>query len=321
MTRAPRSAIVLTAGLGTRLRPLVYARAKPAIPVAGVPMIHRIMSWLAAAHVAEVVLNLHYLPDTLTRFVGDGADLGVRVRYSWEPTILGSAGGPKRALPLLDDDRFFVVNGDTLTDIDPAVVAAAHDEYAARGALVTLAVVPNREPDRYGGVLVGADGAVEGFVRRGAIAAASFHFVGVQVADRAAFADVADGTAAASIGGVYDRLIAERPGSVRAVVCSGAFHDIGTPADYVRASQALAASSAADAIGARAEIAPSARIARSILWDDVTVGERCDLEDCIVTDGVTIAPGSVHRSVAIVQRPGTSEIVTEPIEPTARSGR
>src|SRR5690242_15134246 len=97
--RIPDRAIVLSAGLGTRLRPLTLVRAKPAIPVAGEPLIRRILSWLARQGVAEAVVNLHYLPSTLTSIVGDGADLGLRVRYSWEqPIVLGSAGGVRHAL-------------------------------------------------------------------------------------------------------------------------------------------------------------------------------------------------------------------------------
>ena len=113
-------------GPGTRLRPLTDVRAKPAIPVAGEPMIRRIISWLAAHGVTDLVLNLHHRPETLTAVVGDGADLAVRVRYSWEPRILGSAGGPRQALPLVAADPFLVVNGDTIADVDLAMLAAAH---------------------------------------------------------------------------------------------------------------------------------------------------------------------------------------------------
>src|SRR5688572_14627239 len=116
------SALILTAGLGTRLRPLSYVRAKGALPGAGEPLVRRILRWLAAAGVEDAVLNLHHLPHTLTAVVGDGSDLGVRVRYSWETPVLGSAGGPKRALPLLGASRFLLVNGDTLTNVDVAAV-------------------------------------------------------------------------------------------------------------------------------------------------------------------------------------------------------
>src|SRR5438876_8071852 len=103
----PRQALVLTAGLGTRLRPLTDVRAKPAIPVAGEPLVRRIIAWLAANGVTELVLNLHHLADTLTVQVGDGSDLSARVRYSWEqPAILGSAGGPRQALAIIGAATF-----------------------------------------------------------------------------------------------------------------------------------------------------------------------------------------------------------------------
>src|ERR1700730_10237749 len=114
-----RHALVLTARLGTRLQPLTFVRAKPAIPVAGQPLIRRIITWLSGQGVTQLVLNLHHLPHTLTAVVGDGSDLGVRVRYSREqPVVLGSAGGPRHALPMIGSDPFFLINGDTMTDLD-----------------------------------------------------------------------------------------------------------------------------------------------------------------------------------------------------------
>src|SRR6266851_3658628 len=104
MSRTIRHALVLAAGLGMRLRPLTTVRAKPAIPVAGDPIARRIVRWL-----------------------GDGSDLGARVRYSWEqPVVLGSAGGPRLALPMLEADTFLIVNGDTLTNVDLGQLAAVH---------------------------------------------------------------------------------------------------------------------------------------------------------------------------------------------------
>jgi NDP-sugar pyrophosphorylase family protein len=165
-------ALVLTAGLATRLRPLSYVRAKAVLPVAGEPLASRILRALAAAGLTRAVLNLHHLPHTITDAIGDGAGVGIAVRYSWECPVLGSAGAPKRALPLLFDEGvrpdarqpFLIVNGDTLTDFD---VRALVDEHRAHDALVTMAVVPNTEPEKYGGVVVADDGAESGFVRRG----------------------------------------------------------------------------------------------------------------------------------------------------------
>lgn len=297
---------MLTAGLGTRLQPLTTVRAKPAIPVAGVPMIHRILRRLAAAGVTDAVLNLHHLPDTLARVVGDGLDLGVRVRYSWEqPQVLGSAGGPRQALPLLASDPLLIVNGDTLSNVDLAALERAH---AAAGAQVTLALVPNREYERYGGVVLDGDGRVTGFVRRGAGARGSFHFIGVQLADRAVFGPLAAGEPANTIGGVYDALIAAAPGSVGGFVADTEFWDVGTVADYWRMSDAFAArEKRGDVISGRGgSIHPDARIRHSILWDDVEVGAGALIEDCIVTDGARVPPGAILRSEVVIAR-GTAD--------------
>src|SRR6187549_2680097 len=115
-------ALVLTAGLGTRLRPLSYVRAKGALPLAGEPLARRILRGLHEAGVRDAVLNLHHLPHTLTGALGDGSDIGMCLRYSWEMPVLGSAGGPRRALPLLSNrgESFLIVNGDTLTNVNVA---------------------------------------------------------------------------------------------------------------------------------------------------------------------------------------------------------
>jgi mannose-1-phosphate guanylyltransferase len=293
-------ALVLTAGLGTRLRPLTDVRAKPAIPVAGEPMIRRIISWLAAHGVTDLVLNLHHRPETLTAVVGDGADLSVRVRYSWEPRILGSAGGPRQALPLVAADPFLIVNGDTIADVDLAMLSVAHD---TSNAIVTLALVPNHEFRRYGGVLLDPEGRITGFVNRGPSAEGSYHYIGVQVVQAAAFDAVPQGEAARSIGGVYDTLMRQQPGSVRGFVSDAEFWDVGTIEDYWRTSTALAIrSDMADlGVGRGCHVDRSARIARSILWDDVHVGAEAVIEDCILTDGVHVEAGAVHRGEILIR--------------------
>jgi NDP-sugar pyrophosphorylase family protein len=73
--------------------------------------VRRILRYGASWGIRDFVLNLHYLPETITAQVGDGADLGVRVRYSFESPVLGSAGGPRKALDLLPDEPFFIING------------------------------------------------------------------------------------------------------------------------------------------------------------------------------------------------------------------
>ena len=296
-----RQALILTAGLGTRLRPLTDIRAKPAIPVAGTPMVRRIVSWLVAGGVDDLVLNLHHRPESLTACLGDGRDLGARVRYSWEqPHVLGSAGGPRLAREIVGANAFFIINGVTLTDVDLSSLADTHH---ASGALVTLSLVPNREFLRYGGVQVDADGRVTGFVRRGPSAQGSYHYIGVQIAAACVFDGIAPGTSASSIGGIYDALIAAQPDAVRGVISDAAFCDVGTPADYWRTSLACAAAekNPAALVAPTARIDATARVTRSILWDDVQVNGAAQLDECIVTDGVIVPEGTVYRRAILLR--------------------
>lgn len=293
-------ALVLTAGLATRLHPLSSARAKAAFPVAGTVLIERILRRLRDAGVRRVVLNLHHRPATITRVVGDGRAFGLAVRYSWEDPLLGSAGGPRRALPLLEADRFFLVNGDTLTDVDLGALAAAH---RAHGALVTLAVTRG-DVSRYGGVRVGPAGEVTGFVRAGAGASTrdTWHFVGVQAAEAAAFADVPADRPSETIAQLYPRLLAGRAGAVRAFRTEAAFLDIGTPADYLAAVRQVAAQEGRPLdVGRDCAIHPTARVVDSVLWDRVAVGPGARVERSVLADGVEIPAGAVIRDAAVAR--------------------
>lgn len=297
-------ALVLSAGLGTRLRPLTLVRAKAAVPVDGEPLVRRVIAWLVSRGLTDLVLNLHHLPDSITLAVGDGADLGARVRYSWEWPVLGSAGGPRRALPLLLDGlstrTFLLVNGDTLTDVDLDALAVLHHR---SGALVTLALIPNDWPDKYSGVVLDDEGRVTGFTRRGS-STPSFHFIGVQAAEADAFARLPDGVPAESVNEVYPRLMAERPGSVMGFVSRASFQDIGTPADLLRTSLELAAKAGRPdrpRCGRDVHVHDSARIERSLLWDDVIVEAGARVVECVVADGVTIPAGAEFTRRAIVR--------------------
>lgn len=306
------SALVLAAGLGTRLWPLTRVRAKAAAPVVGRSLIARVLDNLARWRISDVVVNLHHLPETITAIVGDGRQWGQRVRYSWEPRVLGSGGGPRRALPLLDSDPFVIVNADTLTDVDLAAVVEAHER---TGALVTLAVVPNTRPEHYSGLIAGEDHAVRGFTRKGD-RTPSHHFIGVQVVARSVFAHLPDGEPAESVGGVYRELMTARPGTVRVWPSEASFHDIGTPRDYVETSFELAAAEGVETLpgGAENEIAASARVTRSILWNRVRVGPGAVVDGCVLLDDVSIPAGMelsrcvVLRAAACDDRPGVRRV-------------
>jgi NDP-sugar pyrophosphorylase family protein len=312
---APR-ALVLTAGLGTRLRPLSYIRAKAAVPVNGETLARRAVRWLASQGITDLVLNLHHHPESITASVGDGSDMGARVRYSWEQPVLGSAGGPRHALPLLVDrgdsagpspeprlpnpdsgNTFIIINGDTLTDVDLAAMSRRHRE---SGALVTMALIPNPRPDKYGGVLVGDSGRVTGFTRAGATHE-NYHFIGVQCAEARAFARLADGVPAESVNALYPGLMTSEPGSIAAFVCQARFQDIGTPADYLRTSVQLAREEGDRlAAGRNVQVPASADVRGTAVWDDVVIGAHATLVDCIVGDGVRIPDHAHYERCAIV---------------------
>ncbi len=308
MTTTLPPALVLAAGLGTRLRPLTFCRAKVAVPIAGIPLICRHLVGLATQGVHDIVVNLHHRPDTIAAVVGDGTAMGCRVRYSWEPAALGSAGGPRHALALLDK-HFFLVNGDTLCDVDLGELLDAHLQ---RGARVTLAVMPNPAPHRYGGVLADPHGWVTGFALAGDPRAPA-HFVGVQIADAAVFEPLPDGVPAASIGGLYDTLLT-RPGQIAVHRVGGQTHDVGTPSDYLATARSLGASEGHPAVslGLRSVVHPSAQVERSVLWDDVIVGAGCVVTDSVLADGVNLPERITIERQAVVRMPPSPERVTAP---------
>jgi len=307
-------AMLLAAGLGTRLRPLTAIRAKPAVPVNGRPLARRILTWLAGHGIRDAVVNLHHRPESVAAVIGDGSDLGVRVRYSWEQPVLASAGGPRHALPLLTDGNngpFLIVNADTLSTVDLAGLLACHD---SSRAAVTMALIPNPDPTKYGGVQVSADGYVTGFARAGA-AGESFHFVGVQAAEARAFAGLQDGRPAESVNALYPRLMAADPGAIAAFVCDASFSDIGTPRDYLETSLALAAIEG-DNLRSRqgATVAASATVERTVVWDDVAIGRDVRLVECIIGDGVRVPDGATFERCVIVRQGDISRAADERLE-------
>ena len=285
-------------------------RAKAAVPIAGQPLIGRILRGLASQDVRQLVLNLHHLPETITTLVGDGSGLGVQVRYSWECPVLGSAGGPRKALPLLPDEDFFIINGDTLTSVDLRALAASHRE---SGALVTMSVIDDRSlVERYGGVVTDSRGMIHGFVPRGP-AAVGYHFVGVQMVHPSAFASLAPDEPAETTRGIYRQLIAEQPGSVQAFLSHGEFWDVGTPGDYLDAALSIGRAEGAPSpqMGAGSRIDGTAHVADSVLWDAVDVGANATLTRCVIADGVKIPAGVSFHNCAIIQ--GVRDLVVSDI--------
>ena len=168
-----------------------------------------------------------------------------------------------------------------------------------------MALIPNPDPSAYGGVAVDGDGAVTGFVPRG-LSNGGFHFAGIQAVEASVFAGLPPDRPAESVGGLYPSLIRGRPGCVRAFFSDVPFRDIGTPADYLATSLAIARleQSPVPCQGAGCLIDGAARLIRTVLWDDVSVGADAELTDCIVADHACIPPGARFRHAAIVRREG-----------------
>ena len=153
-------AMVLAAGLGTRLRPLTYGVPKPMVPVANRPVMEHILLLLRRHGFERVIANLHWFPELIRDRFGDGSGLGVDLTYSYEDELLGTAGGVRNVAEFFGDEPFLVMAADALTDIDVGALRAAHE---ANPSIATLAVkrVPN--VSEFGVVVTGSDGRVQGF--------------------------------------------------------------------------------------------------------------------------------------------------------------
>jgi len=140
-------AMILAAGLGTRLRPLTDTVPKPLIDVAGVPLIAYPLAVIREAGIREVIINLHHLGSQIRTALGDGSRYGVTIAYSEEDPILDTGGAIQKAEPFLRDDTFVVLNSDSVIDLDLARVIAWHRE---KRALATMVLRADPEAERYG---------------------------------------------------------------------------------------------------------------------------------------------------------------------------
>jgi len=182
-----RRAMVLAAGRGTRLAPITHSTPKPLVPVAGRPLLERLLEFLRAGGIEEVVINLHHLGHRIQEHVGDGARFGLHVRYSPEDPILDTGGGIKKAEPLLAGEPFVVANGDSLLEIR---LRDLIDWHRAHGGVATLALRP--DPDAAGYGLVELDDAdrvrrIVGLPASAAPAARGFMFPGLHVLEPEVF--------------------------------------------------------------------------------------------------------------------------------------
>jgi mannose-1-phosphate guanylyltransferase/mannose-1-phosphate guanylyltransferase/phosphomannomutase len=152
--------MLLAAGLGTRLRPLTYEVAKPLVPVLGTPVMEHILRLLAKHGFDDVIANLHYFPEQIESRFGDGSDWGLRLSFSHEPELLGTAGGVRNVRGHFGGETFLIISGDALTDIDLTTLWEAH---RANGGIATLSLKRVDDPSQIGVVIQADDGRIQGF--------------------------------------------------------------------------------------------------------------------------------------------------------------
>ncbi|MGH9550296.1 MAG: sugar phosphate nucleotidyltransferase, partial [Terriglobales bacterium] len=160
--RSAMKAMVLAAGVGSRLDPLTSQVPKPLVPVVNVPVMQHILQLLGAHGFTDICANLHYLPEKIVEYFGDGTRFGINLHFKHEPKLSGDAGGVRSCRSFLEDGTFIVLMGDLLTDAD---LSAIVNEHKAKKALASIAVkaVPHEELHRFGVVVRDKDGFITGF--------------------------------------------------------------------------------------------------------------------------------------------------------------
>ncbi|MBV9262737.1 MAG: nucleotidyltransferase family protein, partial [Candidatus Eremiobacteraeota bacterium] len=153
-------AMILAGGLSTRLYPLTKMVPKPLVPVAGAPNAVHLLRYLKAYGFDDVAINVHYLADDIVAALGDGSQFGVKLQYSYEPELLGSAGGVKKIESFFDDEPFLVIGCDEVTDMR---LDRLFDFRRERGAIATIGLVECAEVDQYGVVVLDDAGKIVGF--------------------------------------------------------------------------------------------------------------------------------------------------------------
>ncbi|MBC8141307.1 MAG: NDP-sugar synthase [Armatimonadetes bacterium] len=288
-------AMILAAGEGTRLRPLTLNLPKPMVPVANVPLLVRTIALLRAHGITEIAVNLHYRGEIIQDTLGDGSAHGVRLHYSDEPELMGTAGGVKRMEAFLDEP-FLVLYGDNLYRADFAPLLAAHQK---SGAVATIATFTTPDPTSCGLVVIDAAGIVTRFQEK-----PPAHEVftdqanaGVYVCDPAIFSYIPEGTVYDFGKNVFPAILEAGRHRIAALTLSGYLQDTGTVENYRKANfDALTGATGDPAIavcgvtmGEDTMLASSALLdGLNILGGDCFVAEHAHLTDCILWDGCHI---------------------------------
>lgn len=278
---------MLAGGAGTRLRPLTSSIPKPVIPFVDRPFIAFMLDWLRRHGVEDVVLGCGYMAAAVREVLGDGRELGVRLIYVEEREPLGTAGAIKHAAAHLGE-RFLVLNGDILSDLDLTAQMALHAE---TGAQATIALVPVTDPSAYGLVRRAEDGTVTAFLEKPAPEEIDTDLVnaGAYVLEASVLDLVPDSGPCSIEREVFPRLIGHGLHGFRA---EGYWLDIGTPERYLQGTADILSGAVATPVRAGAD--PGARVEGELVAP-VLVAARAE-----VAAGAQVGPATVIAAGAWV---------------------
>ena len=316
-------ALILAGGEGTRLRPLTLTIPKPVMPLVDRPFISYMLEWLRRHGIDDVILSCGFMAEGVREVLGDGSALGVSLRYLEEPEPLGTGGALKFAEDLLDE-RFFMLNGDVLTDID---LSAQLEQHERTGAAATLALIAVDDPSAYGLVRLADDRSVKEFVEKPGPELHDTNLInaGAYVIERRVLEGMAPaGTNISIEREVFPTLVGR---GLYAFPASGYWLDIGTPERYLQATfdilegnvatevgRRLADASLALVDGARIDgrvvapalIGPDAVVeesaivgGRTVLGRGARVGEGAHIESSVLLAGASVGPRSTVRASII----------------------
>ena len=299
-------AVILVGGEGKRLRPLTSTVPKPVVPLVDRPFISFMLEWLHGHGIDDIVVSCGFLATSVRNVLGDGSRFGIRLRFVEEPDPRGTAGALKFAEPMLDE-RFLMLNGDVLTDIDLTEQIAQHERTGARA---TLALVPVEDPSAYGLVRLHDDRAVKGFVEKPAPDMIDTNMIsaGAYVLERDVLELVPADTNVSIEREVWPALVG---GGLYGYPSQSYWLDIGTPARYlqgtfdilegnVRTAVAERLGSGYLSVSAEAEVAGRA-IPPALIESGAQVAENAHVGSLVVlASGAKVGAGStVERAVIL----------------------
>jgi len=323
-------AVIMAGGEGTRLRPLTSNQPKPMMHLANRPMMEHIVQLLQRHGFDDIVVTVAFMANNIRSYFGDGSEFGVRMVYATEETPLGTAGSVRNAMDELDE-RFLVISGDVLTDIDLSQIVAFHEE---KGAIATIGLTAVENPLEFGIVITNEDGSIERFLEKPGWGQVFSDTVnnGIFVLEPEIFDYIEADRSVDFSGEVFPKLL-EDGKPLYGYVTEGYWEDVGTLSAYVSAHKdILDGRVEVDVPGFRldggiwlgegAEVDPGARIdgpavvgdhcrveagARlgpyTVLGNNVMVRSEAQLERSVVHDGTYVGQG-VRLTGAVVGRNG-----------------